>query len=68
MGPFSEMKQLERKASVLALLQQNNLSEWARDYWGLVLDRITLDEARYNDRVVQLYKDRDRQKGWINYE
>jgi hypothetical protein len=68
MGPFSEMKQLERKASVLALLQQNNLSEWARDYWGLVLDRITLDEARYNDRVVQLYKDRERQKGWINYE
>jgi len=68
MGPFSEMKQLERKASVLALLQQNNLSEWARDYWGLVLDRITLDEARYNDRVVQLYKDRERQTGWINYE
>ena len=68
MGPFSEMKQLERKASVLALLQQNNLSEWARDYWGSVLDRITLDEARYNDRVVQLYKDRERQTGWINYE
>lgn len=68
MGPFSEMKQLERKASVLALLRRNDLSAWARNYWGVVLDRITFDEDRYNARVVQLYKDREHQKGWINYE
>ena len=57
MGPFNEMRQLERKATVLALLQRNDLSEWARNYWGTVYDTITLDEGRYNSRVVALYKD-----------
>ena len=69
MGPFNEMKQLERKANVLALLQRNDLSEWARNYWGTVLDTITLDEARYNNRVVELFKNVKRQpKGYISYE
>ena len=57
MGPFNEMRQLERKATVLALLQRNDLSAWARNYWGTVYDTITLDEGRYNSRVVALYKD-----------
>lgn len=56
MGPFSEMKQLERKASVLRVLKQNNLSEWARNYWGKVFDSITMDEGRYNSRVVTTFK------------
>ena len=56
MGPFNEMKQLERKARVLALLQRTDLSEWARNYWGLVFDRITFDEGRYNARVVECFK------------
>ena len=56
MGPFSEMKQLERKASVLRVLKQNNLSEWARNYWGTVYDTIAMSEDRYNDRVVQTFK------------
>jgi len=56
LGPFSEMKQLERKASVLRVLKQNNLSEWARNYWGKVFDSITMDEGRYNSRVVTTFK------------
>jgi len=56
MGPFSEEKQLERKANVLAILQRDNLSEWARNYWGTVLDTIAMSEERYNARVVTLYK------------
>lgn len=69
MGPFNEMKQLERKAAVLALLQRNDLSAWARNYWGTVFDTITLDEARYNNRVVALFKNIKRQpKGYISYE
>ena len=56
MGPFSEMKQLERKASVLRVLKQNNLSEWARNYWGTVFDSITMDEGRYNSRIVTTFK------------
>ena len=56
MGPFSEMRQLERKASVLRVLKQNNLSEWARNYWGTVYDTIAMNEDRYNDRVVRTFK------------
>jgi hypothetical protein len=39
----------------LRVLQQDNLSEWARNHWGNVFDTITLDEARYNDRVKTIY-------------
>jgi hypothetical protein len=60
MGPFSEEKQLERKANVLAILQSDNLSEWARNYWGTVLDTIAMSEERYNTRVVTLYKNIER--------
>jgi len=52
MGPFSEQKQLERRASVLRILQQDELSEWARNYWGNVFDTIAMTEERYNARVV----------------
>ena len=62
MGPFNEMRQLERKATVLALLQRNDLSAWARNYWGTVYDTIALDEGRYNARVVALYKDIERKE------
>ena len=56
MGPFNEMKQLSRKGAVLTILQQDNLSEWARNYWGTVFDSITMDEGRYNSRVVTTFK------------
>ena len=51
--PFNEMKQLERKAAVLAVLQRNNLSAWARNYWGIVFDTIRTTEARYNAQQYQ---------------
>lgn len=67
MGPFNEMKQLERKARVLELLQRNDLSEWARNYWGTVFDTITMDEDRYNTRVVTAWKNIRKQqtKDWL---
>jgi len=68
MGPFNEIRQLERKATVLALLQRNDLSAWARNYWGTVFDTITMDESRYNARVVNLFKDVKRKQGVISYE
>ena len=68
MGPFNLMTQLERRAQVLAILQQDNLSEWARSFWGQVFDTIAMDEDRYNARVVTLYKDIKRKQGWISYE
>jgi hypothetical protein len=66
MGPFSELKQLERKASVLRILQQGDLSEWARNYWGRIYDTIAMNEDRYNARVVTTFKNAKR--GDIEYE
>lgn len=47
MGPWNEEKQLERKANVLAILQRDDLSAWARNYWGIVFDTIATTEHRY---------------------
>jgi len=67
MGPFNEMTQLERKAKVLALLQRNDLSAWARNYWGTVFDTIAMTEERYNARVVTTWKNIRKQqtKDWL---
>jgi len=66
MGPFNEMRQLSRRGAVLQLLQQDNLSEWARNYWGTVYDTIAMNEERYNARVVQTFNDAT--SGEIEYE
>ncbi len=66
MGPFNEMKQLSRKGAVLTILQQDNLSEWARNYWGNVYETIAMSEDRYNDRVVTTFKNAT--PGGVNYE
>jgi hypothetical protein len=51
MLPFDEITQLERKATVHAVLQQDNLSAWARKFWSNVFDTIAMDEAKYDARV-----------------
>ena len=63
MGPFNEIKQLERKANVLAILQRNDLNDWASNYWSTVYNTIAMTEERYNARVVSLYKDVNRKQG-----
>jgi hypothetical protein len=55
MGPYSELRQLERREQVLRLLEREDLSPWARNYWGTVLARLATSESRYNARVVALY-------------
>lgn len=66
MGPYNEMRQLSRRGAVHQLLQQNNLSEWARNYWSLVYDTIAMDEDRYNARVANTFK--NAKPGAIEYE
>jgi len=53
---FNEMRQLGRRAAVLRVLQQDDLSEWARNYWGRVFDTIAMTEERYNARVANYSK------------
>ena len=60
------MRQLSRRGAVLQILQKNNLSEWARNYWGTVYDTIAMDEDRYNDRVAVTFK--NAKSGVIDYE
>ena len=55
MGPYSEKKQLERAEAVKKLLEQENLSEWAKRFWSKVLRDLAHDEFTYNQRVVNAY-------------
>ena len=57
MGPWSEETQMRRVDAVRRLLAQDNLSDWARNYWQSVLDRIARDEDRYNARVVTTFNE-----------
>ena len=67
MGPYSEQRQLERRAAVLQLLQRDDLTEWARNYWSTVYDTIAITEERYNARVVTLYTEirKKAMRDWI---
>lgn len=67
MGPFNEMTQLERKARVGQLLQRDDLSEWARNYWSTVYDTLAMTEERYNARVVAVWTDirKRAMKDWL---
>lgn len=67
MGPWNEDRQLARREAVLRLLERDDLSEWARNYWSTVYDTISRDEARYNARVVTLYREirKRAMKDWL---
>lgn len=56
MGPFNELRQLERKVAVLSLLRGTNLGTWARNYWQTVYDQLAMSEDRYNARVFSTYQ------------
>ena len=60
MGPYNFDQQLERAERVSELLEQDNLSDWARTFWLGILKNLAINEDQYNHRVVQLYKDRTR--------
>lgn len=69
MGPYNLHTQLERKANVLNVLKSNDLSEWARNYWGNVYDTIAMEEGRYNERVKSIYSTlKPKHRGWATYE
>ena len=55
MGPYSEEKQIQRAAAVARLLEDPNLSEWARNYWTRVGAGLSMSEEQYNARVVGIY-------------
>lgn len=57
MGPWSEERQLQRVDAVMRLLDQSNLSPWARQHWTNVLERIAMTEERYNARVVTVFSE-----------
>ena len=57
MGPFSEMKQLSRAAAIKRLLDSNpQLDSPTRIMWETKLKNLALTEARYNERVVEVFK------------
>jgi len=56
MGPYSEIKQLERAEAVKAVLARPNLSDWAKFFWAKVLRDLCFDEDLYNRRVRETYR------------
>jgi hypothetical protein len=57
MGPFSEMKQLSRAAAIKRLLDSNpQLDSPTRIMWETKLKNLALTEAKYNERVVEVFK------------
>lgn len=65
MGPWSEDAQLARMTSVKQILARPDLSDWARKYWTSVLERLALDEDRYNARVVAVYAEIEKHKEMV---
>lgn len=67
MGPYSERRQLERAWAVARLLEQDDLSPWAKKYWSKVLKELATNEGIYNYRVKTVYTEmRNRQtRNWL---
>jgi hypothetical protein len=56
-----------RAQAVQRLLQQGNLSPWAKQYWERVLRELSRNEDVYNWRVKNVYTQMRNQytKGWL---
>lgn len=60
MGPFDIQRQRERKQRLERLAREPNLNPEVARIWQRLADEVTFDEAEYNQRCVDLYKDRSR--------
>ena len=54
MGPYSEIKQLERAETVKAVLARPDLSDWAKFFWAKVLRDLCFDEDSYNLSLIHI--------------
>ena len=55
MGPYSERRQAERRATIERILANPALKEDARRIWTLHLQRLSTSESQYNARVEATY-------------
>jgi hypothetical protein len=55
MGPYSELRQAERRHRILQILANPSLKEDARRIWTLHLARLATSEEQYNARVQATY-------------
>ncbi len=57
MGPFSEEKQIQRADAIGRLLRDNpDLDPLYKAVWERHLKNLSYNEAQYNDRVKNIYK------------
>ena len=55
MGPYSEEKQFQR-ADAIASLLKSDLPDDTRAIWEMHLRNLSRNEAQYNYRVAEIYK------------
>lgn len=55
MGPYSELKQSQRRQAILQVLTNTELSQDARRIWTQHLNRLATTESQYNARVQAVY-------------
>ena len=66
MGPYSEIKQSQRRASLKLILANPKLSDDMKRIWRQHLNNISVNEEEYNKRVKQVFSLlKPRHRNWI---
>lgn len=56
MGPYSEIKQAQRKAAIEKVLKNKKLHEDMRIIWTQHLNNLSVNEEEYNIKVKSIYE------------
>ena len=56
MGPYSEIKQAQRKAAIKKVLKNKKLHEDMRIIWTRHLNNLSVNEEEYNIKVKSIYE------------
>jgi len=66
MGPYSEIKQSQRRANLKLILANPKLSDDMKRIWRMHLNNLAINEDEYNKRVKQVFSLlKPRHSNWI---
>lgn len=66
MGPYSEIKQSQRRASLKLILANPKLSDDMKRIWRMHLNNLAINEDEYNKRVKQVFSLlKPRHRNWV---
>jgi len=65
MGPYSEIKQSQRRANLKLILANPKLSDDMKRIWRMHLNNLAINEDEYNKRVKQVFSLLKPRHNWI---